>query len=344
MKFIQILIITCFYCLSFSISAKTQSLELIPSDEIELIDSINSIFQTSFSEFKSNGKIFVFISDDPAIVSGYSIKDGKQLFYKDLSGSGPHETQYLVNLDITDDTVYLISRDGKVIGLDFLGEPVFETLTKFPMAKDIIKFNTQLIIASESPAFTHYVQKTHLKNDESSIIEIEQKFENLLMSRFRDSGTLTKNNNMLYVTEPYGNAVYKVSNDDFKVTETIYLTIPDFKIGIMKRDRELYLSDMQILRSFLMENSTITGFYPLGDDYLIEVFHAHENLNRRDILLMDNHFNLQCYSTLPKSIMGVENPKIHFSDGEFLYFYREEIDHGKNQVRKFISSYKPVCS
>jgi len=57
---------------------------------------------------------------------------------------------------------------------------------------------------------------------------------------------------------------------------------------------------------------------------------------------ISNNFNLLCSSVLPENLDGLEDPKFHFSDKEYLSVYREEI-HNDNNFKTFVTAYNPVC-
>ncbi len=98
---------------------------------------------------------------------------------------------------------------------------------------------------------------------------------------------------------------------------------------------------MRELRNFYEKNSLVTNIFQLKDMFALEVLYMHREYER-ELVLFDKEFNLLCNSVLPIQLDGLEVPKFHFSDKEFLYVYREEI-HNDNDFKTFVTAYNPVC-
>lgn len=339
----NILLITLLTLFFVPVFVYAQSLELTFKEQIEFKDTIHPVYQTSFSKFVTKEGKFAFITDKPAQVSLYTLKDKDQLFYRNLEGDGPGEIRNLVNLYLSNDAIHMISRNGKILSLNLMGEIIHEHQYDLTMVKDFIVTDHYYIVSSESPSTPYYVQAIHKSNHTKKFIAIDQRIENVLMFPFTDSGAMVRNNEIIYVSEPHGNNFYEIDSS-FEVKAALQLNIPDFKSSTVNKNEESYFNDMEALRGFLGENSAITGIYNIDDKFLLEIFHAHQDFNRRDILLFNPKYELLCFKTLPDNIHGVKNPKVHSADGEFVYFYREEVLKNSQFIKKYVTKYKPECT
>jgi len=335
------IIIIFFYSLFLQDAEK--KLHLTKIGEIELIDTIQASYKNHFSEFAyDEGKIF-YITDSPASLSIYSIKTGSQEFYKQIQGAGPFEHQNLYNITVSNKRVYLLGYTGKISSWSMNGEPLSEKETGITRAKEIAVTKQSLIIAHEKMGQEKYLYHTSASADIDTIQNFgpPQVFENVLFSVFRNGGVLKTIDNLLYVIPPFGNRLWVFNSSTLQLVEHIDLAIPGFSMQKASENRNSYFNDPALIKTFFEKNSLITGFYKIDDSFLVEVLHMHNNY-KRDLIIYNNDFTVQCHKTLNEEIDTSSDPKIRFSDGKYIYYYQESTA-DKNTIKKTLSYFKPVC-
>lgn len=339
-------LITLLLSLNKEIYAQS-SLNLEYKGEIVLIDSIRSFFQSSLSEFKEEDGTLYIISPDNSTISSYSLSSGHQLQFLDIRGRGPFEMEFLYDLSVSDsNSIYLLDYSGKIVEFnksDF--KPINENQSGIIRASGLHKYNDNFILSHESPTRETYLLRYNYKTKKVFKIGIDQIFENVMLSAFKHGGNfLETNNNKLLLSIPYGNMLYSLNLNDYTL-DSLTLNIPEFKATNKELNNELYLQNPEELQNFFTKNSLITGLYKIDNNYLIEVYHMHKDYSR-GLAIFNEHFELQCYDNIkdPEIYDGTQDPKIRFSDGNFIFYYREEIHRTKqDSVDKVLTYFKPSC-
>ncbi|HMB97729.1 MAG TPA: hypothetical protein VKM36_04555 [Balneolaceae bacterium] len=312
-------------------------------EETELKDTIQSSFQEHYSEFEySDGQLF-YITDSPATLSIYSLDDGIQQFYKNIQGAGPFEHENIYNLAVSNDTIHLLGYTGKISAWTVKGEPLFEKETGIVRAKDLTAAKGALVISHEGMELNHHLFQVPNSSEDKTphAFGPEHVFENVLLSVFKNGGTLKAIDESLYVIPPFGKHLEVYKSPTLEPDKSIELEIPDFQMEKATGSRNSYFNDPRKLNAFIEENSLITGFHKIDTSFILEVMHMHDNY-RRDLLLYDHDFNLKCHTTLIREIDGTPDPKIRFSDDKYIYYYLESIT-DQNSIKKSLHSYQPVC-
>lgn len=313
------------------------------ADEIELSDSISSVFQQSTSSFHTSGDTFYFTSGNT--VTSYDLTTGNQKFVNDLTGEGPFELEnlYDISSDNRSENVSVLSYNGNVLDFDKNGDPNHEFRIESVRNKSILQVDTNYVVVNESPASDHYASVFDQNGNIVRNLDISQENENILLSAFKNGGTLQTVQDEIWITSSYGSEVIVFDSSTFELKNRIKLDIPDFLSTPAEEDLPVYFQDMDKMNDFFQSNSIILNVYPFGEDFLIEVMHMH-NQFRKDLVLMDQDLNYRCHSTMPSSLDGVEDPTTVFAKNELIYFYREEIHHDDNdRIRKFLSGYSVSC-
>jgi hypothetical protein len=319
------------------------SLQLTLVSETELTDSEGWIYQTHFSRYEHHDGQFYLTVMNPPLISGYDLESGNQVSFENIEGDGPHEIDEILSMDITDDHLYVMNRMGRIVGIPLHDSDPFELNTQITMSKDLVKANDRFVIANDSHNESHYLTSADPETGDTHSFGPEQRIENILLQPFTDGGVLLKQDESLFVITPHGQDIYRFSADDLEEKGVITLDLPDFESSTASHEMQAYFDDPELMISFTGENSIITQMIPLQSDYLIEVLHAHDDYSR-ELYILNDQFELQCRKVLPDDLNGMESPKIHASDGEYLYFYREEIHHDEDDdVKKAIAVYRAEC-
>lgn len=312
-------------------------------DEIELSDSISSVYQQSTSSFHSSGDSFYLTSGNT--LSSYDLRTGNQQFVNDVSGEGPFELEnlYDVSSDIRSERISVISYNGKIIDFDKNGEPYHEFRIESVRNKSILQMDSSYVVVNESPASDDYASIYDQTGTLVRGLDISQKNENILLSAFKNGGTLQRVQDEIWITSSFGSEIVVFDASTFDLKNRIPLNIPDFLSTPADDELPVYFQDMDKMNDFFQTNSIILNLYPVGENYLIEVMHMHDNF-RKDLVLFDQDLNYRCHTTLPSSLEGVDDPTTAYAENGLVYFYREEIHHeDDNQVRKFLAGYSLTC-
>jgi|AntRauTorckE6833_2_1112554.scaffolds.fasta_scaffold03464_4 hypothetical protein len=332
----------------FSIAnvAAQNNLQLNYSGEIVLNDSIEDFYQSSISQFKVDSGFLYITSNDLSAVSKYSLNTGNQTAFFEFYGRGPYEMENLYNLTVSDTSLYLLDYSGKIVGLNnTTGIPFLEINPKISRVKEILFYENGFIIGQEAPGTKTYLSKINFTTEEIEAFGAEQFFENVLLSAFITSGKMIRDESTLHTLMPFGNDLYTYNLSDLSRTDITELKIPDFASESLTLPNNIYLQDPTKIQDFFSNNSLVTGFFRMKHGYIIEVLHMHLGYQRA-VAYLDSEFELLCYTPVsePEIYDGTQDPKIRFSDGEFLYYYREEIDQTKeDSAVKILRYFEPVC-
>lgn len=323
------------------------NLRLQYEGEIILEDSIQDFYQSSLSRFEEDAGFLYITSNDLSAISKYSLESGRQVAYFEFYGRGPYEMENLYNFTISDTSMYVLDYAGKIIGLNVItGTPFFEIHPPITRAKDIFFYDNRFILGQEARQIETYLTMISEQGDQQSNLGPEQKPENFLLSAFTSGGHLLRDDNDLLLLMPFGNTLYTFDLEDLNSFETLDLEIPNFALENKSQPDDSYIQNPMRLQDFFRKNSLITGFYPIGENFVAEVLHMHLGYQRA-IAYLDSDFELLCYTSIsdPEIYDGTTDPKIRFSDGEFLYYYREEMHAtGTDSVDKILRYFKPVCN
>ncbi len=309
--------------------------------EIELKNNIEQFHQSSQSEFYYFDDSIYISSDQESVLAAFSLNDGEQILFKNIKGQGPFEISTIYNVFIDDEGIFLIDYSGKVLKFNHNMNPIDQWNTDYVRTINLVHFNNRVLLANESPSEDYYLNIYDTSSNNSSSLPPNQRDENILFSAFKEAGNLFLYGNKIYSLKPFGDELYIYDTLSFNNPDIISLEIPNFKSKSTDRNIQAYYNDIQELRSFFEKNSLVTNIFKLKDMLAVEVLHMHRDYDR-ELVLFDKEFNLLCNSLLPEKLEGLDDPKFHFSDNEYLYVYREEI-HNNNDFRIFISAYNPVC-
>lgn len=319
------------------------TLQLTLIEEIELTDQEGLMYQDPLSRFGYSEGNFYFTVLRPPLISGYDLESGNQVSFENIEGDGPHEIDEILSMEITDDHIYVMNRMGRIVGIPLHESDPVEFNTQITMSKDLVKANDRFVVANDSHNESHYLTSADPETGDTHSFGPEQQIENILLQPFTDGGVLLKQDESLFVITPHGQDIYRFSADDLEEKDVITLDLPNFESSTASHEMQAYFDDPELMISFTGENSIITQMIPLQSDYMIEVLHAHDDYSR-ELYMLNDQFELQCRKVLPDDLNGMESPKIHASDGEFLYFYREEIHHDEeDDVKKAIAVYRAEC-
>lgn len=316
-------------------------LEFKKEGEIHLSTEISGVLQSTNSAFYYFDDLLYITSDNPAQLIIYNLSNGENVLFKRLAGRGPGEFQNLYDIHVNSNGIYLIDYSGKVAVYDHTFELVNEIVLDVVRTKDLIMVQDDLYVAAESPTVDNYLL---IVDNSGSVKETgpEQMPEYILNSVYKESGSLYNSGSRLYVVPPFGQTLYILeSSEDELLQRSRDLNIPDFREQKAERDMQFYFSNSESLIELFRKNSLITHFQSMDEGYITEVLHIHDN-HRRDIILFDSNLDVTCSATLPRELDGVRDPKVHFSDSEYLYFYREEI-HDDSEVKAIVSYYTVSC-
>jgi hypothetical protein len=291
--------------------------------------------------FYYNNSVYIS-SDQESALAAFRLNDGEQILYKSIQGQGPFELSTIYNIFADEEGIFLIDYSGRVVKFDHNMTPINQWNTDYVRTKDlIIHFNNQILIANEAPNEDYYLNIYDIENKNYTKLSPNQKDENILFSAFKEAGNLLFSGNKIYSVKPFGNDLYIYDPSSIDTPKSISLEIPNFKSESADQNVQAYYNDMQELRNFFEKNSLIANIFELKELFALEVLHMHRNYER-ELVLFDKDFNLLCSSVLPENLDGLEDPKFHFSDKEYLYVYREEI-HNDNNFKTFVTAYNPVC-
>lgn len=319
------------------------NLQLNFVSEIELTDSEGLVYQNPLSRFAYSNNLFILTVNEPPLISGYDVKSGEQTLFKNIQGDGPNEIDIIHSTYATDKMLYVINRAGRIVGISLNDSKHTQINTGVIMTRDIIKVNDTFIIANESPEESHYLTSFQKETGESEQFGPEQILENTLLQPYTDSGSMLAHDKSLIITMPFGQEIYRFDASSLDKQEIITLDLPNFMEKSASNEIQVYMEDPELIISFGQENSVITQIIPMHENFLIEVMHMH-NEYKRELYKMTDQFELKCHAELPDELNGVESPKVHTSDGNYIYFYREEIHETENEdVKKFITAYEPEC-
>ena len=277
------------------------------------------------------------------MLSLFSLIDGEQLFLKNIAGDGPFEIRNPARLQITDNRIDIINRSGKIISFDFEGNELFEAQTNLQFVKDFYMIDDQVLATTDSPANSYLTYLFNAENYSMEPIKIPQRIENLLMAPFNESGTITSYGNYIYVAEPHGSKVHQLDKNSIEVVKSIELIIPNFKVISADNPLNAYFDNMDLLNDFLSQNSMITTIDRINNNFLMEVFHAHQNFSGRELLILDDYLTVLCIMDFSDDLFGVQNPKIHAVANDLIYFYREEVDASSLDVSVILSAFSAKC-
>lgn len=324
-------------------SIQTFELKIEKVTEIELTDTITPVYQHSSSNFAKSNHDFYLSSGNK--ISAYDLKSGTQNFVSDLTGEGPFEVENLYHISINknDQGVTALGYNGKVVGLDKDGAPLYEFRIESVRNKNIIKLDSLFVVSNESPASEYFASVYNQKGQPKQAIDLTQQKENILLSAFKNGSTLQLFEDNIWITAPFNNKVLVFDSSSFERIKEHELAIPNFKGTPADQELPVYYQDMEEMNQFLQNNSIILNLYPFGDHFLVETMHMHDDF-RKDLVLFDNNLKYQCHSTISTTLEGVEDPVTAFVEDELVYFYREEVHQDENdQIRKFLSGYSISC-
>lgn len=315
--------------------------------EIHLIDTIAEVYRSSLTKFHLYEDILYMSIDSPPSIAAYDIKSGKQIDYLTFEGRGPNEIETLYDFTVSDSLLFVLDYTGKILTMqrspfNVLSSSNYETVR----TKLIHGFNNQLYVVNESPAEKHSIEvlntnlngKTHRAFSNS----ISQKTENILLSAFNDAAHLFSKENQLIYAPSFGNTIYTFAHNKL---DSVNLTIPNFKVGSVG-DAQIgnFYTDMSEMQKFFSNNSIITGLYYTNNHFLVEVSHLHDNYTRA-IALFDKDFNYLCYSIMNDASRydGTKSPKIQFTDSNYVYYYREEVNEETKNTEKILAVFSVTC-
>lgn len=294
-------------------------LNLTLVDEIELENTIHPAYSSTITEFAAINDVLIFTSSNPVhSVTGYDMESGQQIFFREVHGSGPYELDGIFTITPGNKNIYLLDYGGKLVALDKQGEAVSETLLELTRGQSLIYLgNEKFIATSNSPATDSYLQLIDKTQSSVEDFEMKQQEENILIGTIREAGVLQKYNETLMVSPPFSEGVlYHIQNPKGspEVTE-IDPGLPGFESETLEEPLQAYLSDPDRLQAFITANSTITGLHRIEDQWLMEVFHMHDNY-RHELHLLNNEWEIRCCTEI--------DDHIDLAHKNHIYFYNEE--------------------
>lgn len=280
-------------------------------------------------------------SDEQAIVAIAYNDEGEQI--AELGARGDRSFEYAAVMDIYtyEDTIYLFTRDGRRITFGPNGEEIRQL--------DLVDQNYRKFVGTDD----HIYALPSNPEDETGLYEFE--IGDLNRVTDRELGEVSKEDRWLrnvsfaggminretqvYWINPATPVVYKYSGDNSELSSYEFEVSDNWRDVPIEATGEEIQEEPSILAEFIQSRSVINGLYDLGNSWLVEIGHNHDN--SLELIILDEEFEKTGTIILPNERFSMDHygHRIRMADESGIYFYNETINEN-GEVVKLLSRWK----
>ncbi len=280
-------------------------------------------------------------SDEQAIVAIVYNDEGEQKAELGSRGDRSYEYAAIMDMYAHDDEIYLIAKDGRRLTFGLDGEEIRQIDFVEENYRKFEGTNDQIYALPSNPedetALYHFEigELNRVSTDEQGEVTREDRW----LRNIPFAGGMVAEDEQVFWVNPatteifhYASGMDEPESHPFDVSEN-WRDVP------MEASEEEIQEDPSLLAEFIRNRSVVNGLYDLGDNWLVEIGHNHDNT--LELIVLEDDFEKQGSVILPDETFSTEQfgQRIRMADESGIYFYNETIN-DDGEVEKLLSRWK----